>query len=147
ASFSRLTTWYSTRNGFLKPRSFGARMWYGSWPPSNPGRMLLRAFEPLVPRPAVLPFEPSPRPTRVLSFLAPGAGRRWCTFSTGSRLATSSSLSDAFFAVAFAAVAFAAGAFAAGAFSAFASSALAAAAFAGPFAGAAVAGALLFAGG
>src|SRR3954453_9036461 len=34
---------------------------------------------PLVPRPAVLPLEPSPRPTRVLAVRAPGAGRRWWT--------------------------------------------------------------------
>src|SRR6218665_1310820 len=86
---ARLTTWYSTRNGFLNPRSFGARMWNGSWPPSNPGRMLPRALEPLVPRPAVFPFEPSPRPTRVLSVFAPGAGRKWCTLRTGSRWAIS----------------------------------------------------------
>ena len=31
-----LTTWYSTRKRFLKPLSFGSRMWIGIWPPSNP---------------------------------------------------------------------------------------------------------------
>ena len=42
------------------------------------GDTVLRALVPLVPRPAVLPpLPPSPRPTRVLSVLAPGAGRRW----------------------------------------------------------------------
>ncbi len=34
---SRLTTTYSTRNGFLKPFSFGMRCARGSWPPSKPG--------------------------------------------------------------------------------------------------------------
>src|SRR5438552_2101714 len=51
----------------------------GIWPPSNAAEICLRALEPFVPRPAVLPFEPSPRPTRVRSVFAPGAGRRWCT--------------------------------------------------------------------
>ena len=32
---SRLTTWYSVRNGFLNPRSFGRRMCMGICPPSN----------------------------------------------------------------------------------------------------------------
>ena len=36
ASRSRLTTWYSTRNGFLKPCSFGSRMCSGICPPSKP---------------------------------------------------------------------------------------------------------------
>src|SRR5690606_33491363 len=71
--------WYSVRNGFLKPRSFGRRMCSGIWPPSNPAETWLRALVPLVPRPAVLPLDASPRPTRVLAVLAPGAGRRWCT--------------------------------------------------------------------
>ena len=31
-----LTTWYSFLNGLLKPRSFGRRMYSGSWPPSKP---------------------------------------------------------------------------------------------------------------
>src|SRR4051794_30859178 len=53
----------------------------GIWPPSNEAGTLLRALVPFVPRPAVLPFEPSPRPTRVLAVLAPGAGRRWCSFN------------------------------------------------------------------
>src|ERR1700750_1644758 len=43
--------------------------------------MVVRAWVPLVPRPAVLPVEASPRPTRVLAVLAPGAGRRWCSLS------------------------------------------------------------------
>src|SRR3954463_10482829 len=32
---SRFTTWYSVRNGFLKPLSLGVRMCSGIWPPSN----------------------------------------------------------------------------------------------------------------
>src|SRR3954471_1149806 len=79
ASRSRLTTWKTTLFLFLKPFSFGSRMWMGIRPPSNAAEMFLRALEPLVPRPADLPLEPSPRPTRVLSVLAPGAGRRWWT--------------------------------------------------------------------
>src|SRR5262245_57229877 len=51
----------------------------GSWPPSKAADTFLRAPVPLVPRPAVLPLEASPRPTRVLAVLAPGAGRRWWT--------------------------------------------------------------------
>ena len=35
-SLPTLTTWYSTRNGFLKPRSLGRRMWIGICPPSKP---------------------------------------------------------------------------------------------------------------
>ena len=35
ASLARLTTWYSTRNGFLKPRSLGSRMCSGICPPSK----------------------------------------------------------------------------------------------------------------
>src|SRR4029079_8415544 len=81
---SRFTTWNSTLNGFLKPLSFGSRMWSGIWPPSKAAGTWYRALEPLVPRPAVLPFEASPRPTRVLAVLAPGAGRRWCSFSVMS---------------------------------------------------------------
>src|SRR3954454_14939315 len=77
ASRSRLTTWKTTLNLLRKPLSFGRRMWRGICPPSNAAEMFLRAFDPLVPRPAVLPLEPSPRPTRVFSVLAPGAGRRW----------------------------------------------------------------------
>src|SRR5687768_7556694 len=79
-----LTGWYSSRNGFLNPFSFGRRMCSGIWPPSNPADTVLRALVPLVPRPAVLPLEPSPRPTRVLAVLAPGAGRRWCSLSVMS---------------------------------------------------------------
>src|SRR5699024_3259158 len=49
----------------------------GIWPPSKAAGTCLRALVPLVPRPAVLPPLPaSPRPTRNLSFLAPGAGAR-----------------------------------------------------------------------
>src|SRR5699024_2066899 len=44
----------------------------------------LRALVPLVPRPAVLPLEASPRPTRVRAVLEPGAGRRSCSFSRES---------------------------------------------------------------
>ena len=33
---SRLMPWYSTRNGLLKPFSFGMRMCSGIWPPSKP---------------------------------------------------------------------------------------------------------------
>src|SRR3954465_12459531 len=81
---SRFTTWNSTRKGFLKPFSFGSRMWIGIWPPSKAAGTWERAFVPLVPRPAVLPLEASPRPTRVLAVLAPGAGRRWCSLSVMS---------------------------------------------------------------
>src|SRR5436190_1901453 len=83
-SFARLTTWCSTRLGFLKRRSFGSRMCSGIWPPSKLAGTWYRAFVPLVPRPAVLPFDASPRPTRVLAVLAPGAGRRWCSLSVMS---------------------------------------------------------------
>ena len=71
------TTSYSTLNRFLKPRSFGMRMWSGVWPPSNQGGIEppARAFWPLVPRPAVLPLPAAmPRPTRVLALCAPSAG-------------------------------------------------------------------------
>src|SRR5918994_316710 len=76
---SRLMAWYSTRNGLLKPRSLGTRMWSGIWPPSKPAGILPRAPWPLVPRPAVLPpLPPMPRPTRLRLFLEPGAGvRSW----------------------------------------------------------------------
>ena len=76
ASWPTLTTWNSTRKRFLKPLSFGSRMCSGSWPPSNPAGTFFRAPVPLVPRPAVLPLDASPRPTRVLAVFAPGAGRR-----------------------------------------------------------------------
>src|SRR3954452_3964341 len=49
----------------------------GIWPPSKRLGTWYRAFVPLVPRPAVLPLDASPRPTRVRAVLAPGAGRRW----------------------------------------------------------------------
>src|SRR5262245_5062584 len=76
ASLSRLTTWYSTRNGLRKPLSFGTRMCSGIWPPSKDAGTWVRALLPLVPRPADLPLDPSPRPTRALRVWAPGAGRR-----------------------------------------------------------------------
>src|SRR5829696_3624256 len=76
---SRLTTWKTTLFGLLKPESLGSRMCSGVCPPSNRACVLPRAPVPLVPRPAVLPLEPSPRPTRVLAVWAPGAGRRWWT--------------------------------------------------------------------
>ena len=41
ASSARLTTWYSTRNGFLKPLSLGSRMCSGICPPSKRGRDLV----------------------------------------------------------------------------------------------------------
>src|SRR5215208_5385105 len=76
---SRLTTWNTTLLLFLKPESLGSRMCSGVCPPSNRAEVLPRAPVPLVPRPAVLPLEPSPRPTRVFGVWAPGAGRRWWT--------------------------------------------------------------------
>src|SRR5690348_11934720 len=56
----------------------------GICPPSKPTGVFFRAPVPLVPRPAVLPLEPSPRPTRVFAVLAPGAGRKWCSLSVMS---------------------------------------------------------------
>src|SRR5436309_339207 len=79
ANRSRLTTWKTTLFGFLNPDSLGSRMCSGVWPPSKRAETFPRAPLPLVPRPAVLPLEPSPRPTRVLGVWAPGAGRRWWT--------------------------------------------------------------------
>src|SRR3954451_10990442 len=76
---SRLTTWKTTLFRLLNPESLGSRMCSGVWPPSNPAETLPRAPVPLVPRPAVLPLEPSPRPTRVFGVWAPGAGRRGWT--------------------------------------------------------------------
>src|SRR5919112_4813462 len=76
---SRFTTWNTTLLLLVKPESFGSRMWRGVWPPSKRAETCTRAPEPLVPRPAVLPLEPSPRPTRVFLVWAPGAGRRWWT--------------------------------------------------------------------
>src|SRR6478735_5405473 len=76
---SRLTTWNTILLLFLKPESLGSRMYSGVCPPSNRAEVLPRAPVPLVPRPAVLPLEPSPRPTRVFGVWAPGAGRRWWT--------------------------------------------------------------------
>src|SRR5690606_27807362 len=50
----------------------------GICPPSKPTGTFFRALVPFVPRPAVLPpLEASPRPTRIFSRLAPGAGFRW----------------------------------------------------------------------
>jgi hypothetical protein len=69
-----LTGWYSVRKRLRKPRSFGSRMWIGIWPPSKAADTFVQALVPLVPRPAVLPLEPSPRPTRVFSVFEPGAG-------------------------------------------------------------------------
>ena len=69
-----LTTSYSVRNRLRKPLSLGSRMWIGIWPPSNVAGTFLRALVPFVPRPAVLPLEPSPRPTRVFAVFEPGAG-------------------------------------------------------------------------
>src|SRR5829696_9371567 len=85
---SRLTTWKTTLFGLLKPVSLGSRMCSGVCPPSKRAEVLPRAPVPLVPRPAVLPLEPSPRPTRVLAVWAPGAGRRWWTFSVMARLSS-----------------------------------------------------------
>ena len=72
-----LTTSYSILNRFLKPRSFGMRMWSGVWPPSNQGGIEppARDFWPFVPRPAVLPLPAAmPRPTRVRGVREPGGG-------------------------------------------------------------------------
>src|SRR5690606_5137441 len=80
---SRLTMASSRRNGaLLKPR-LGSRRTSGVCPPSKAGPLAPpeRAFCPLVPRPAVLPLpEPIPRPTRLESRRAPGAGRNSCSF-------------------------------------------------------------------
>src|SRR4051794_5560079 len=77
-----LTTPYSVRNRLRKPLSLGSRIWIGICPPSKVDGTFLRALVPLVPRPAVLPFEPSPRPTRVFLVLEPGAGFRSCSLMT-----------------------------------------------------------------
>src|SRR5687767_566870 len=76
---SRLMAWYSTRKGFLNPLSFGSRMCSGIWPPSKFIGMVSRAPWPFMPRPAVLPRRPAvPRPTRMRSWVDPGAGwRSW----------------------------------------------------------------------
>src|SRR5207248_11497147 len=76
SSSPTLTTAYSTRKWFVKPR-FGTRRWMGICPPSNPMKFMLpvRAFWPLPPRPAVLPSPLAwPRPTRFFSFTPPPAG-------------------------------------------------------------------------
>src|SRR3954466_11180908 len=75
--------WYSMRNGLLKPFSFGTRCLIGIWPPSKPRATVLRAFWPLVPRPAVLPpLPPMPRPTRLGRRFEPGAGCRSWIFTS-----------------------------------------------------------------
>ena len=77
------TTSYSILKRFLKPRSFGMRMWSGVCPPSNQAGIPppARAFWPLVPRPAVLPLPAAmPRPTRVRAVFDPAGGRRSCNF-------------------------------------------------------------------
>src|SRR5262245_49456692 len=88
---SRLIARYSTRNGLLKPFSFGTRCLRGIWPPSKPRATVLRACWPLVPRPAVLPpLPPMPRPTRLRDEVAPGAGARsWTRIGLPSALAGS----------------------------------------------------------
>src|SRR3954465_13532210 len=85
---SRLTTWNTTLFGLLKPVRRGSRMCSGVCPPSKRAWVLPRAPVPLVPRPAVLPLEPSPRPTRVLAVWAPGDGRREPTFSVIASLSS-----------------------------------------------------------
>ena len=75
SSGRRFTTWYSTRNGLLKPFAFGVRRCSGVWPPSNRAGTVPRAPWPLLPRPAVLPpLPPMPRPTRRLALREPGSG-------------------------------------------------------------------------
>ena len=86
------TTSYSILNRFLKPRSFGMRMWSGVWPPSNQGGIEppARAFWPLVPRPAVLPLPAAmPRPTRVRALWDPAGGRRSWSFMPSPRASAS----------------------------------------------------------
>src|SRR5262249_9745656 len=55
---------------------FGSRRCSGICPPSKPTLWYppARDFWPLWPRPAVLPWQPNPRPTRFLLLLEPGAG-------------------------------------------------------------------------
>src|SRR3954470_21542091 len=93
---SRLTTWKTTLFGLLNPDSLGSRMCSGVWPPSKRAEVLPRAPVPLVPRPAVLPFEPSPRPTRVFGVWAPGAGRRWWTLRVMSAFLLARGSADLF---------------------------------------------------
>jgi hypothetical protein len=74
---------YSTRKRFLKPCSFGVRMWSGVWPPSNQAGIPppARDFWPFVPRPAVFPRpEPWPRPRRRGGWCEPGFGWGSCSF-------------------------------------------------------------------
>ena len=81
SSAPTLTGVYSTRKGFLNPRSLGMRCMRGSWPPSKPMGMVSRAPWPLVPRPAVLPPLPAmPRPTRRRARVDPAGGRSSWTF-------------------------------------------------------------------
>src|SRR5581483_5749008 len=78
---SRLMAWYSTRNGFLNPLSFGTRMCSGICPPSKFIGIVSRAPCPFVPRPAVLPRRPAvPRPTRMPRRFEPAAGFRSWSF-------------------------------------------------------------------
>src|SRR3954451_12231342 len=93
---SRLTTWETNLFGRLKPETFGSRMCSGFWPPSKRAETFPRAPVPLVPRPAVLPLEPSPRPTRVLAVWAPGAGRRWWTLRVMSAFLLARGTADLF---------------------------------------------------
>ena len=53
----------------------------------------MRALVPLVPRPAVLPFDPSPRPTRVLASFELGAGFRSYSLMIARSLTSTSSTS------------------------------------------------------
>ena len=57
---------------FEKPFSFGTLRCSGIWPPSKPAGTVERALVPLVPRPALLPLDASPRPTLVLNDVEDG---------------------------------------------------------------------------
>src|SRR5215203_6176481 len=72
----KFTTWFSIRNGLVKPR-LGSRRNIGICPPSKPGLVPppVRALCPLCPLPEVFPKpEPGPRPTRFLDCVDPVAG-------------------------------------------------------------------------
>src|SRR5919107_4965607 len=85
---ARLTGWVCVRNGsngmdffMCGPRSLRIRMWIGIWPPSKFDRDFEpdREPAPFWPRPEVLPVpEPCPRPMRLRSLRAPGAGLSEC---------------------------------------------------------------------